>query len=146
MKENTNRRQFLGTTAIAGAGLTLSLSSPARARNAGTGADSKPGLLGGQPVRTRPDHNWPVCNAGYGRLNKEAFIKHSLASRSWQRLFPAETLAKWEERTECPANDKLAEEAAWFTQTTLLGTHSDMDQMAEAIRKVQKHAGDLAKA
>jgi dTDP-4-amino-4,6-dideoxygalactose transaminase len=85
------------------------------------------------------------CNAGYGRLNKEAFIKNSLASRSWQRLFQAETLAKWEERTECPANDKLAEEAAWFTQTTLLGTRSDMDQMAEAIRKVQKHAGDLAK-
>jgi hypothetical protein len=60
-------------------------------------------------------------------------------------LFPAETLAKWEERTACPANDKLSEEAAWFTQTTLLGPRSDMDQMAEAIRKLQKHAGDLAK-
>jgi dTDP-4-amino-4,6-dideoxygalactose transaminase len=86
------------------------------------------------------------CNAGYGMLNKEAFIKNSLASRSWQRLFPAETLAKWEERTACPANDKLSEEAAWFTQTTLLGPRSDMDQMAEALRKIQKHAGDLAKA
>ena len=86
------------------------------------------------------------CNAGYGMLNKEAFIKNSLASRSWKRLFPAETLAKWEERTACPANDKLSEEAAWFTQTTLLGPRSDMDQMAEAIRKIQKHAGDLAKA
>ena len=85
-----------------------------------------------------------TCNAGYGRLNKEAFIKRSLASRSWQRLFPAETLAKWEERTECPANDKLSEEAAWFTQTTLLGPRTDMDQMAEAIRKIQKHAGELA--
>jgi dTDP-4-amino-4,6-dideoxygalactose transaminase len=84
------------------------------------------------------------CNAGYGMLNKEAFIKNSLASRSWQRLFPAEALAKWEERTACPANDKLSEEAAWFTQTTLLGPRSDMDQMAEAIRKIQKHAGDLA--
>ena len=87
-----------------------------------------------------------VCNAGYGRLNKEAFIKRSLASRSWQRLFPADTLNQWEARTECPANDKLSEEAAWFTQTTLLGPRSDMDQMAEAIRKIQKHAGDLAKA
>ena len=87
-----------------------------------------------------------TCNPGYGRLNKEAFIKRSLASRSWQRLFPAETLAQWEARTECPANDKVSEEAAWFTQTTLLGPRSDMDQMAEAIRKIQKHAGDLAKA
>jgi hypothetical protein len=31
-------------------------------------------------------------------------------------------------------------------QTTLLGPRTDMDQMAEAIRKIQKHAGDLAKA
>lgn len=84
------------------------------------------------------------CNAGYGRLNKEAFIKQSLATRSWQRLYPAETLAKWEERTECPANDQLSEEAAWFTQNTLLGTREDMDQIAEAIRKIQKHAGALA--
>ena len=70
-----------------------------------------------------------IAMPGYGRLNKEAFIKNSLASRSWQRLFPAETLAKWEERTECPANDKLSEEAAWFTQPTLLGPRSDMDQV-----------------
>ena len=79
-------------------------------------------------------------------MNKEAFIKESLASRSWQRVFPAETLAKWEERTACPANDKLSEEAAWFTQTTLLGPRSDIDQMAEAIRKIQKQAAQLAKA
>ncbi len=85
------------------------------------------------------------CNAGYGMLNKEPFIKKSLASRSWQRLFPAETLAKWEERTACPANDKLSQEAAWFTQTTLLGPRSDMDQIAEAIRKIQQHAAELAK-
>ena len=86
------------------------------------------------------------CNAGYGRLNKADFIKRSLASRSWQRLFPAETLAQWKARTECPANDKLSEEAAWFTQTTLLGSRSDMDQIAEAVRKIQKHAAELAKA
>jgi dTDP-4-amino-4,6-dideoxygalactose transaminase len=86
------------------------------------------------------------CNAGYDRLNKEAFIRNSLASRSWQRLFPPETLAKWDERTECPANDKLSAEAAWFTQPTLLGPRSDMDQMAAAIRKIQAHAAELAKA
>jgi perosamine synthetase len=86
------------------------------------------------------------CNPGYGRLNKGAFIRQSLASRSWQRLFSAETLARWEERTECPANDKLSEEAAWFTQFTLLGPRSDMDQIAEAILKIQRHAAELAKA
>lgn len=86
------------------------------------------------------------CNAGYGKLNKEAFITNTLQSRSYQRLFPAEALARWPERTRCPANDQLSEQAAWFTQTTLLGPRSDMDQMAEAIRKIRKHAGDLARS
>jgi dTDP-4-amino-4,6-dideoxygalactose transaminase len=86
------------------------------------------------------------CNAGYPMLNKESFIKNSLASKSYQRLFPADALSKWSERTQCPANDKLSEEAAWFTQTTLLGPRGDMDQMAEAVRKIQKHAAELAKA
>ncbi len=86
------------------------------------------------------------CNAGYGMLNRERFIKDTLASRSYQRLFPAETLAQWPERTSCPANDKLSEQAAWFTQHTLLGPKTDMDQIAEAIRKIQRHATALAKA
>lgn len=86
------------------------------------------------------------CNPGYGRLNKKPFTRRSLACRSWQRLFPAGTLANWEECTECPANDKLSGEFGWFTQPTLLGSRADMDQIAEAIRKIQKHAGALAKA
>jgi len=85
------------------------------------------------------------ARAGYGRLNRAAFLQRALASRSWQRLFPADTLAKWAERTECPANDRLAEEAAWFTQTTLLGTRADMEQIADALRKIQKHAAELAR-
>lgn len=85
------------------------------------------------------------CSAGYGKLNQEAFIKNTLQSKSYQRLFPAETLAKWQERTQCPANDKVSEEAAWFNQTALLGPRNDMEQIAEALRKIQKHAGELAK-
>ncbi len=41
---------------------------------------------------------------------------------------------------------KLAEEAAWFTQRTMLGKRSDMEQIAEAIRKIQRHARELARA
>ena len=71
-------------------------------------------------------------------------MKHNIN----RRQFPGstETLAKWAERTACPAIDKLSEEAAWFTQTTLLGPRNDMDQMAEAIRMTQKHAAALARA
>jgi len=71
-------------------------------------------------------------------------MKHNIN----RQQFPgsAETLARWAERTACPAIDKLSEEAAWFTWTTLLGPRNDMDQMAEAIRKIQKHAAAVARA
>ena len=60
MNENMNRRQFLGTAAVAGAAVTLTFPSAARARSASPGADAQPALLGGKPVRTRPPHRWPV--------------------------------------------------------------------------------------
>ena len=40
-------------------------------------------------------------------------------------------------------NDKLCEEAVWFTQTMLLGPREDMDQIAEAVRKIQRQAATL---
>jgi hypothetical protein len=54
-------------------------------------------------------------------------------------------LARWEERNRCPANDRLCEQAVWFTQTMLLGPRTDMDHIAEAIRRIRTHAADLAK-
>ena len=42
-------------------------------------------------------------------------------------------------------NDRLCQEAVWFTQNMLLGTRRDMDQVVDAIRKLNHHAGDLAK-
>jgi hypothetical protein len=76
-------------------------------------------------------------------LNREPFLKTALESRAYQKLFPEDVLKNWVERNECPVNNKLCEEAVWFTQNMLLGTKTDMDQIAEAIRKIQKHAGDI---
>jgi uncharacterized protein Yka (UPF0111/DUF47 family) len=36
-----------------------------------------------------------------------------------------------------------SEESVWFFQTMLLGTTRDMEQIAEAVRKIQKHADEL---
>ena len=52
----------------------------------------------------------------------------------------------WEDRNQCPANDRLCEEAVWFTQNMLLGDREDMEQIAAAVRKIQAHAGSLARA
>ena len=50
-----------------------------------------------------------------------------------------------EERNRTPQNDRLCEEAVWLTQTMLLGPREDMDHIVEAVRKIQKHGGDIAR-
>ena len=83
------------------------------------------------------------ASRGYVPLNREPFLKAALASRAYQKLFPENVLRSWQERNECPANNQLCEEAVWFTQNMFLGTRKDMDQISDAIRKIQKHAPEL---
>lgn len=45
----------------------------------------------------------------------------------------------------CPQNDRLCSQAVWFPQTTLLGPRQDMDHITQAIGRIQKHAGDIAR-
>jgi len=83
------------------------------------------------------------CSGGYSPLNKEPFLKNVLQSRGYQALFPKARLAEWEARNRCPANDRLCEEAGWLTQNMLLSGKRDMEQIAEAIRKIQGQAAAL---
>jgi dTDP-4-amino-4,6-dideoxygalactose transaminase len=85
-------------------------------------------------------------SAGYLPLNKEPFLKTALSSRAYKLLYPKQILDEWEERTSCPSNDRLCQEAVWLIQTMLLGPRSDMDSIAAAIRKIQSHASELSKA
>ena len=85
------------------------------------------------------------AQSGYSALNKEPFIQEALHSRAFSAIYSKERIARWEERNQCAQNDKLCEEAVWFTQTMLLGTRRDMEQIAEAVRKIQAHAQDLAR-
>jgi dTDP-4-amino-4,6-dideoxygalactose transaminase len=86
------------------------------------------------------------CSGGYGTLNKDAFIRNTINSRGFKTIFSPERIARWEERNSCPQNDQLCNEAVWFTQNMLIGPREDMDQIAEAIRRIHKNAGELAKA
>ena len=85
------------------------------------------------------------AGSGYSPLNKEPFLADAFSSRGYQAIYSKERLAAWPAENECPANDRLCSEAVWFTQTMLLGPREDMDQIAEAIARIQAHAGDLAK-
>jgi dTDP-4-amino-4,6-dideoxygalactose transaminase len=84
------------------------------------------------------------ASGGYSPLNKEPFLKTTLHSRAYQAVCSEERITRWAERNHCPQNDRLCAEAVWLTQNMLLGPRGDMDQIAEAVRRIQAHAADLA--
>ena len=86
------------------------------------------------------------CSGGYSPLDTQPFVKATLETSAYRRIYSPEILTDWEERTRCPANDRLCQEAVWFGQTMLLGPRSDMDDIAGAIRKIRVAAPDLARA
>lgn len=86
------------------------------------------------------------CSGGYTPLDKEPFLKTTLHSRGYRAIYPEKQIRELEERNRCPENDRLCEEAVWFTQNMLLGGRQDMDQIAEAVRKVQNNATLLARS
>jgi dTDP-4-amino-4,6-dideoxygalactose transaminase len=86
------------------------------------------------------------ASSGYSPLNKEPFLKATLQSRGFRAIYSPERIARWEERNQCPRNDQLCEEGVWFYQSVLLARRSDMEGIAEAVRKIQAHAGELARA
>jgi dTDP-4-amino-4,6-dideoxygalactose transaminase len=81
---------------------------------------------------------------GYGKLNREAYVTGLAKNRHYLKLYGEKTMDEWTERIHCPQNDKLTtEESLWFGQTLFLGSTREMDQIAEAIRKIQKNADKL---
>ena len=85
------------------------------------------------------------CGGGYTPLNKEPFVEETLRNRTFQAVYSKERIDQYLKENHCPENDKLCQEAVWFFQSMLLGTKEDMDQIAEAIRKIHKNAAALAK-
>jgi perosamine synthetase len=86
------------------------------------------------------------CSGGYGVLNKDAYVSGLAKNKHFLKLYGEQRMQQWlEQNRHCPQNEKLCGEAVWLTQNLLLGPREDMDQIAAAMRKIQKHAGELAK-
>ena len=80
------------------------------------------------------------ASAGYSRLNRSAHVEALATNQHYQRLYGKDFMSRWFEANQCPVNDRLCEEAIWFTQTKLLGTRASMEQIATAIATIQKRA------
>lgn len=87
------------------------------------------------------------CDRGYGQMNRDAYVTGLASNPHYLRIYGEKTMKEWLERNQCPQNDKLTnEQSLWFFQTMLLGTRENMEQIAAAIRKIQKYAKQIAKA
>ena len=84
--------------------------------------------------------------SGYSPLNKEPFLEEALSGSGVQAVYSKARMDAWREQNRCPQNDRLCTEAIWIVQTMLLGPRQDMDDIAEAIRRVQATAPQLVKA
>jgi len=83
-------------------------------------------------------------SAGYGPINKDPFFESTLRSSNFRKTYSKERLNRCREQNHCPDNDQLCKEAVWLSQNLLLGTKSDMDDIADAIRKVYENRDKLA--
>ncbi|MGK6352876.1 aminotransferase class I/II-fold pyridoxal phosphate-dependent enzyme [Parapedobacter sp. DT-150] len=87
------------------------------------------------------------CGVGYGQMNRDSYVTGLATNPHYLKIYGEKTMKEWLERNECPQNDQLTgEQSLWFFQTMLLGTRENMEQIAMAIRKIQKHAKEIAKA
>jgi dTDP-4-amino-4,6-dideoxygalactose transaminase len=86
------------------------------------------------------------CSEGYGQMNRDTYVTGLAQNKHYLKIYGEKTMREWLERNQCPQNDKLTgEQAVWFFQNMLLGSRTDMDQIAAAIRKIKKNAKALTK-
>jgi dTDP-4-amino-4,6-dideoxygalactose transaminase len=107
-------------------------------------ADAFAGLSKSRLLRALAAEGVPA-SAGYTPLNREPFLANALASREFQSIYSKERLDRWHESNHCPENDRLCEQTLWLPHYMLLGSRTEMEQIADALRKIHAHASELAK-
>ena len=100
------------------------------------------GLSRGAFLKAMQEEGVP-CSGGYSPLNREPFLANVLKSRHYIKIYGESRLKEWHETNHCPENDRLCSEAVWLTQTMLLGAREEMEQIADAVRKVRSNAAAL---
>lgn len=84
------------------------------------------------------------CSSGYRPQYRDGVMESTLTSKNFKRSFSAARLKSYREELVLPENDRLCEEAVWLSQTLLLGTKKDIDDIADAIIKVCQNSDKIA--
>lgn len=84
------------------------------------------------------------CSGGYGAMNRDRYVTELANNKHYLKIYGAKTMSDWLERNHCPQNQLLCQQqAVWFTQNLLLGTRTQMEQVAQGVRKIQKFAAEI---
>ena len=83
------------------------------------------------------------CSSGYGPQYKDGLIEAALNSKNFKRSFSKARLNQYRDELHYPDNDRLCQEAVWLSQTLLLGSKADIDDIADAIQKIYENRNEL---
>ncbi|MCC6492284.1 MAG: DegT/DnrJ/EryC1/StrS family aminotransferase [Pirellulales bacterium] len=85
------------------------------------------------------------CSSGYAQQYFDGLLDEALNSRGFQRLFSAERVKSYRDSLhELKGNKQVCETTVAVFQTLLLGTERDVDDIVEAVRRIQAHSASLA--
>ncbi len=86
------------------------------------------------------------CSSGYTSMTREKYITDLAQNKYYLNIYGEKRIKEWVESLSCPQNDRLCdEEALWFSQNMLLGTKTDMEQIAEAIKKIATYSSEISR-
>lgn len=81
---------------------------------------------------------------GYGQMDKSSYITDLADNSIYKSIYGEKNMRRWLDRIDCPVNARVTDEnALWFLQTQMLGTKSQMEQIAEAAKKIQKYSKEI---
>jgi len=83
------------------------------------------------------------CSGGYGPQYRDGLIEVMLNSKNFKRSFSEARLKRYREELHYPDNDQLCKEAVWLSQSMLLTSKEDMDDIANAILKIYDNRDKL---
>ncbi|HZR16763.1 MAG TPA: DegT/DnrJ/EryC1/StrS family aminotransferase [Verrucomicrobiae bacterium] len=86
------------------------------------------------------------CGGVYHEQYFDGLIDEAIGSRGFKRLWSAERLKSYRDSFhELKGNKQVCETTVAMTQNLLLGDRKDMDDILEAIHRIQAHSAELAK-
>lgn len=88
----------------------------------------------------------PAWGGYKGLLFSMPYLNDAFQSKNYQLMYPKKMLdfEKFVEQNQCPESERLSNETGvWISQNMLLGTHSDLDDIYDAIEKIHTHSAKI---